>query len=138
MGQLVIAFGGFCSQLQVVSSVEEFLAVDLVPTLGVCVTGFFALMVLSLLLMQGYLAFENLTTWEVLRWMKISYMKVWPKRYGSPFSVGTRANLRLYCFINCRYRTTEFKRWKIPISLPSLGAIKPSRCKRFWSLCLDC
>jgi palmitoyltransferase len=53
--------------------------------LGSVITGFFIIMVGSLVVIHIFLASKNLTTWEFLSWKKISYMKIWPKRYGSPF-----------------------------------------------------
>jgi palmitoyltransferase len=51
--------------------------------------GFF-FMVSSLFAFHTYLISRNLTTWEFLSWKKISYMKVWPKKYGSPFHRGSK------------------------------------------------
>ena len=45
----------------------------------------FELFVGSLLVFHTHLMLINLTSWEYLSWMKISYLKVWPRRYGSPF-----------------------------------------------------
>jgi hypothetical protein len=65
---------------------------------AIILVGFF-FMVASLLVFHTYLASRNLTTWEFLSWMKVSYMKVWPKKYGSPFSRGSkRENFKLFCF----------------------------------------
>jgi palmitoyltransferase len=57
---------------------------------------FFTIMVGSLIFMHFYLATVNLTTWEFLSWDKISYLKVWPKKYGSPFTKGKLNNLKMY------------------------------------------
>jgi hypothetical protein len=75
---------------------------------------FFAIMVGSLVFMHLYLASANLTTWEFLSWNKISYMKVWPKKYGSPFTKGRLKNLRMY-FFNSR---NLMHQWKMPTKFP--------------------
>ena len=100
-----------------------FLAIDIA-----IMTGFF-FMVSSLLCFHTYLASKNLTTCntfvtklvgEFLSWMKISYMKVWPKRYGSPFSKGsTRSNLNLY-FCHSFSRAKSIYLWKMPNKQPKL------------------
>ena len=62
----------------------------------------FTMFVLPLVVFHSYLICVNLTSWEFLSWMRITYMKVWPKRYGSPFSVGIIGNLRMFCCYNFR------------------------------------
>lgn len=42
-----------------------------------------------LIVLHTYLISRGLTSWEYFSWMKITYMKVWPKKYGSPFTRGT-------------------------------------------------
>ena len=39
-----------------------------------------------LLGLHTYLAMNGLTSWEFFSWMNISYLKAWPRKYGSPFS----------------------------------------------------
>ena len=39
----------------------------------------------ALLILHTYLAAKNLSSWEYFSWMKITYMKIWPRKYGSPF-----------------------------------------------------
>jgi palmitoyltransferase len=39
-----------------------------------------------LLVLHSYLAALNLSSWEYFSWNKITYLKIWPKKYGSPFS----------------------------------------------------
>ena len=79
----------------------------------------FLLMTSSLVVFHLYLASENLTTWESMSWMKISYMKVWPRRYGSPFFKSHRENLELYfCY---KKSAKEFYQWEMPKSLPSFA-----------------
>ena len=45
-----------------------------------------SLFVLALVSFHTLLAGKNLTSWEYISWMKITYMKVWPRKFGSPFS----------------------------------------------------
>ena len=61
----------------------------------------------------------NLTSWEFLSWMRITYLKVWPKKHGSPFSKGVAGNLKLFCCVNYRKRKLSYN-WKMPRSLPKL------------------
>ena len=56
-----------------------------------CFTAF----VLALIVFHTILASKNLTSWEYISWMRITYLKVWPRKYGSPFSEGSvAANLK--------------------------------------------
>ena len=80
----------------------------------------FALMVTSLLGFHTYLASVNVTTWERLSWEKISYLKDWPRSFGSPFSVGCRGNLHKYC---CAPLPALYTVWVLPAVLPD----KPPR-----------
>lgn len=58
-----------------------------------CFTAF----VLALLIFHTVLASKNLTSWEFIAWMRIPYLKVWPRKYGSPFTEGSAlANLRQF------------------------------------------
>lgn len=52
------------------------------------IEGLFLLFVAYLLIFHTYLALSNTTTWECLSWSKISYLKEWPRKYGSPFNIG--------------------------------------------------
>lgn len=83
------------------------------------VIGFF-FMVSSLAVFHAYLISRSLTTWEYLSWMKISYMKVWPKKHGSPFDRGGKIeNLRF--FLSVDFTKSPFLYpWKIPKKLPNL------------------
>ncbi len=67
---------------------NDWIAINFLALISSITTGFFILMVGSLVFFHYFLASNNLTTWEFLSWNKISYMKVWPKRYGSPFAQG--------------------------------------------------
>ena len=62
----------------------------------------FTLFVLPLILFHTYLVSENLTSWEFLSWMRITYLKVWPKKYGSPFSKGFKGNWKMFLTYNFR------------------------------------
>jgi hypothetical protein len=44
-----------------------------------------ALSLTVLLLLHTYLACAGLSSWEYFSWMRITYLKVWPRKYGSPF-----------------------------------------------------
>ena len=65
----------------------------------------FTLFVLPLSVFHAYLVSVNLTSWEFLSWMRITYLKVWPKKYGSPFSLGLSGNLKMFFTYN--YRKNE-------------------------------
>lgn len=81
----------------------------------------FTLFVLPLIFFHTYLAFNNLTSWEYLSWMRITYLKIWPKKFGSPFSKGTKGNLKMYCCFNFR-RQKACHPWKMPKTLPKIKA----------------
>jgi hypothetical protein len=51
--------------------------------------------------------------------MRITYLKVWPKRYGSPFSKGVIGNLKMFFGYNFRNKTQCYP-WKMPKTLPKL------------------
>jgi len=51
---------------------------------GLCII--VALFTAALLILHTYLASKNLSSWEYFSWMKITYMKIWPRKYGSPFA----------------------------------------------------
>lgn len=80
------------------ADISEWLKQSYLQLIGIIISSFFILMVGSLVFIHLYLASRNLTTWEFLSWSKISYMKIWPKQYGSPFSQNksTLFNLHLY------------------------------------------
>lgn len=74
-----------------------------------------ALMVISLFLFHSMISFQNLTTCmtslivgEYKSWNRISYLKDFPKRMGSPFSRGWKENLRLYC----RFSVPKLTNWE--------------------------
>ena len=83
----------------------------------------FTLFVLPLVFFHTYLVFVNMTSWEFLSWMRITYLKVWPRKYGSPFSKGVLSNLRLFCCFNFRKSKQNYQ-WKMPTKLPKLKQSK--------------
>mmetsp|Transcript_12157 Transcript_12157/g.22364 ORF Transcript_12157/g.22364 Transcript_12157/m.22364 type:complete len:459 (-) Transcript_12157:2-1378(-) len=64
---------------------------------GVVAVFCFSLALVSLVTMHAWLAAANLTTWEYLRWRRISYLREFPPNRGSPFSSTLARNLALYC-----------------------------------------
>ena len=74
---------------------------ELVDGLYIVMVGFVCVMIsvsLSILIaLHTYLAANAMTSWEYFSWMKITYLKVWPRKYGSPFTQGSRVkNLRAF------------------------------------------
>lgn len=76
----------------------------------------FLLFVTNLLVFHTFLSCTNTTTWECLSWKKISYMKMWPRRLGSPFNIGIRNNLKLYCCYDLN--EDNFLVWRMPRRRP--------------------
>lgn len=75
----------------------------------------------ALIAFQSYLIINALTSWEYLSWMNITYLKVWPRKYGSPFSSGSYLN-NIKIFLNTRpfwFRQRHTK-WQMPNKLPRL------------------
>jgi len=79
----------------------------------------FLLMVLSLIFFHTLLSLKNMTTWEFLSWKKISYLQSWPRRLGSPFSIGLFSNLKLYFLYDLPRK--DFYIWKMPHRIPKLA-----------------
>lgn len=77
----------------------------------------FMLFLVYLLTFHTYLSITNTTTWECLSWSKISYLKVWPRKLGSPFNIGACSNLRLYFFYTLK-EDNQFV-WRMPKKIPS-------------------
>jgi len=51
--------------------------------------------VIILLIFHTLLASKGLTSWEFISWRNITYLKLWPRKYGSPFTEGsTSGNLK--------------------------------------------
>lgn len=101
---------------------------------------FFSLMLVSLIIFHTYLIFNNLTTWESLSWNKISYMRLWPRKYGSPFDRGSIQNLKLYFWEKSKSKIII---WKMPKKLPSIQQGEKIIKSRRWSyllekLCIRC
>ena len=80
----------------------------------------FSLFVATLLVFHTILASKNLTSWEYISWMRITYLKVWPRKFGSPFSEGSAfANLRqFFCFPFAR--RLRIYPWKMPSKFPAI------------------
>lgn len=86
--------GLFAFLLSLYSAIKEpFIPLTVLYGFNCLLIGVFCLMLLSLVLFHEYIASQNLTTWECLSWKKISYMKIWPRKYGSPFDMGVKHNL---------------------------------------------
>jgi len=76
----------------------------------------FSLFVLNLIIFHCYLLPQNITTWEFLSWSKVSYLKEWPKRFGSPFNLGLMQNLKLVFGYN--NQSGNHFIWKMPLRRP--------------------
>ncbi|CAG9335970.1 ZDHHC12 [Blepharisma stoltei] len=83
---------------------------------------FFLFFVTCLLVFHTYLAITNQTTWENISWERISYLKKWPKSYGSPFSKGCLSNIYIYC---CKPLPKTYTSWIMPARLPDKN---PKKC----------
>lgn len=65
-------------------------------------------------------------------------MKIWPKKYGSPFDVGVKENVKLYS----RCPKGSYLKWQMPHALPPLedwnrlkgGANCVESCAKRWIL----
>ncbi|CAG9332133.1 unnamed protein product [Blepharisma stoltei] len=93
------------------SSVIYWLVENWLRLLLMIVLLFFTLMVTCLLGFHSYLALHNVTTWEIMSWSKISYLKNWPEGSQSPFSKGFVGNLYQYC---CEKLPESYRVWEIP------------------------
>ena len=76
-----------CDQLGIrFSSLDQELMIDgayiIVLTIACVVISISLAILLGL---HTYLAMHALTSWEFFSWQKITYLKVWPRKYGSPF-----------------------------------------------------
>ena len=78
----------------------------------------FQLFVVYLLVFHSYLAVTNLTTWECLSWDKISYLKLWPRRLGSPFNIGIKKNLM--CYFCYDLSGDNYFVWRLPRRRPDI------------------
>lgn len=74
------------------------------------ILSFFIIMVTCLLGYHTYLAMANQTTWENVSWEKISYMKMFSRKFGSPFSKGLFSNIYYYC---CKKYPDAYTIWHI-------------------------
>lgn len=79
-----------------------------------CVLGtgllFFVLFLSSLVFYHLYLVSVNLSTWEDKSWRKISYLKEFPRKLGSPFSKGLVKNWKTV-FFNHLLAQSQFVYW---------------------------
>ena len=104
---------------------KVFVGLDLTPFeirigLSVIITLGFILFVTALLFFHTLLAAKNLTSWEFISWMRITYLKVWPRKYGSPFTLGSSsANLRQFFCYPFTKRLSIYP-WKMPKKFPKL------------------
>jgi palmitoyltransferase len=89
-----------------------YLAIDWV--IMICIAGCLFL----LILLHSYLASKALTSWEYFRWMKITYLKVWPKKYGSPFKRDTKVK-NLMLMLKPRQSKCAIQ-WEMPKAFPKL------------------
>ena len=87
--------------------------------LGCTLIGFFSVMVTCLLGFHSFLAMRNQTTWETASWGKISYLKDWPRKFHSPFTMGLSKNLYFYC---CKITNENYTLWTVPTALPEREA----------------
>jgi hypothetical protein len=88
---------------------------DLIIGVDLIFVLFFGFMVTCLSFFHSYLATVNQTTWECASWSKISYLKQWPRRLGSPFSRGLVQNLKYFV---CGKHKVEPTVWEVPSELP--------------------
>lgn len=77
---------------------------------------FFGFFLLYLIIFHSYLAAVNTTTWECLSWQRISYLRDWPRRLGSPFNIGFVQNLKLYFCYNLT--KDNYFVWRMPKRRP--------------------
>jgi hypothetical protein len=78
----------------------------------------FLLFISYLFIFHTYLAASNTTTWECLSWSKISYLKDWPRKLGSPFNIGCRKNAKLVFFYDLM--PGNYYVWKMPKRRPDI------------------
>lgn len=78
--------------------------------------GVFLLFVVNLLIFHSVIMSRNVTTWECLSWNKISYLRFWPRKLGSPFNLGCWSNWKL----SLRYKQSQGDNfvWKMPLRRP--------------------
>lgn len=79
-------------------------------------TGPFCVFTILMLFYHSYLAVVNQTTWENLSWGKITYLRIWPRQLGSPFSRGIIRNLKFFCVESLGSVVV----WKLPDEIPEL------------------
>lgn len=64
---------------------------------GLVIVLIFAIALVSLVICHLWLMAANLTTWEYLRWRRISYLRELTPEGGSPFSASLLRNFMVYC-----------------------------------------
>lgn len=72
---------------------------------------YFLVLLAYLVVLHTFLAMNNLTTWELECWNKITYLQNRPKSEGSPFSMGLYMNWKFFCALRICSRT--FTEWKL-------------------------
>ncbi|CDW81358.1 dhhc zinc finger domain containing protein [Stylonychia lemnae] len=127
LSQLIIVCR--CIDQQKLISIDKLATIDTQLLIGHCDFRLFlhGIIFTSISCVLGFKKSHNLyffiiqfSLGEYLSWMKISYMKVWPKRYGSPFSKNSlKANLRLY-FCHKFAKSKQIYQWHMPNKLPKL------------------
>ena len=82
-----------------------------------------SLFVLALLIFHTYLIGLALTSWEHIAWLRISYLKVWPRKFGSPFTQGSiSANYKQFFCFPYEKRLMMYQ-WEMPKFLPALTTL---------------
>lgn len=57
-------------------------------------------------------------------------MRIWPRKYGSPFDQGWKKNIKLYFFGKTK---GKYMSWKMPKKLPSIQQGEKIIQRRKWS-----
>lgn len=89
--------------------IPVFLAAGVVTVL---LEGGFFLLLVYLLSFHSFLILTNTTTWECLSWNKVSYLRDWPRKLGSPFNIGCSRNVKLYFCYNLK--KDNYFVWRMP------------------------
>lgn len=104
------------NSIQESSTFISWLKGNYLQLIALILEGFFGLMVSFLLFFHSYLILSNKTTWEHLSRDKISYLKEWPKKLGSPFSKGLLKNVQFFC---CKPLPKDYTVWSLPSKIPT-------------------
>lgn len=127
-------FYGFIYTIYIISMVGMKTFTNYLLVLCLIIEIFFTLMLSSLLIFHTYLLVNNATTWEALSWNSISYLNVWPKKYGSPFNKGLKQNIKMYF---CTHPGSKIHIWKMPKKLPTFEQGEKIIASRKWSSMLE-